>query len=80
MQTQEQLHKYIDAEKLLISMRKGELLLTGDIHYISFDDKISSDDLMELEKYCAGLGYFYSNVEIHRVGKKCFFIYPMKKR
>ncbi|MEY4768673.1 MAG: hypothetical protein RL637_1312 [Pseudomonadota bacterium] len=74
------LDQFLSAEKVLLALRKGELVLDNEIYHLAFDDKISSDDLSELEQRCAELGYSYKNVEIRKSKNRgAFFVYPMER-
>jgi hypothetical protein len=72
--------KFLDAEKVLSSLRNDDVVLTNETHLISFDDKTNSDDLEELERRCAELGYTFEGVKIFkRKNGETFFAYDMKQ-
>jgi hypothetical protein len=58
---------FLDAEKVLSDLRKGESILTDKIYYITFNNQTTSqDDLSELKSRCARLGYSFNSVELHQ--------------
>ncbi len=72
--------KFLEAEKVLSSLRNNEDVLTNETHLISFDAKTNNDDLEELEKRCAALGYISAGVKVFkRKNGETFFAYDMKK-
>jgi hypothetical protein len=71
---------FLDAEQVLTSLGKGESILTKQIHYIAFDEKITLDTLSELESQCLSLGYSFNKVKIRQSHHTHYpvFIYIIK--
>ena len=75
----------LDAQEVLADIRLGNFVFSLEEYKIAFDEKISREDLAELEAKFFLEGYIYENVQIWKIGKSlpnshAFFVYPMKKK
>lgn len=72
--------RFLDADLILSKLRNNETILTDEAHLISFDEKISNEDLQEIERRCSELGYTFEGVKIYKSKNgKTFFAYDMKR-
>lgn len=72
--------KFLDANLVLSKLRNNEVVLLDENHLISFDEKISNENLQEIEHRCAELGYTFGGVKIYKSKNgKAFFAFDMKK-
>jgi hypothetical protein len=74
------MQNFLDADLLLSKLRNNEIVLTEEAHLISFDEKISNEDLQEIEHRCVELGYTFDGVKIYKSKNgKTFFAYDMTR-